>query len=99
MRVMWYPPGVYEPGEQDTGRETSEAVFHGTAPLPSLLLTTPSLSEISAPDVQVLAIKEVHAVMGRRHRPVTPVTFIRSHLPHCPYIDREDEQPPLAATS
>ena len=34
------PPGAYRPEEQDTGRETSEAVFHGTAPLPSLPLTT-----------------------------------------------------------
>ena len=34
------PPGAYWPEEQDTGRETSEAVFHGTAPLPSLLLMT-----------------------------------------------------------
>ena len=33
-------PRAYRPEEEDTGRETSEAAFHGTAPLPYLPLTT-----------------------------------------------------------
>ncbi len=58
---------------------------------PLLRLTRPRYPPPSAP----------HYIRHRyrRHRPVSPVTFIRPRLPYFPYIDREDEQLRVATVS